>query len=392
MFVDFFFELRRRKVPVSTLEWLTLMQALALGLHESSLDGFYEVARSICVKHINHYDAFDQAFLSVFRGIESEAFDLSDELAQWLSNPLNRKQLSDAERKLLESLDLEELRRLFEERLKEQKERHDGGNRWIGTGGTSPFGSHGQHPSGIRIGEGGGRSAMQVASERRFREYRSDLTLDVRGIDLALRMLRELGREGAPEELDLEASIDQTAKNAGDIELVFRAPTRNRAKVLLLMDVGGSMDPFTEMVSRLLTAASRTGRFARFRALYFHNCIYDQVYEDARFLQPIPLAELFGSSDRDEMLLVVGDALMHPAELLAPNGASWYFQRNPRPGIEYLRDVARHFPRSIWLNPEHQSYWNQPTPRLIRELFPMFPLTLDGLEQAVRRLIRGQAA
>lgn len=389
MFIDFFFELRRRKVPVSTQEWLALMKALALGLHDSSLDGFYEVARAICVKQVGHYDAFDQAFLAVFKGVTSESLSLSDELLSWLSDPIRRKQLSEEERKLLDQLDLEELRKLFEERLREQKEKHDGGNRWIGTGGTSPFGSRGYHPSGIRIGEGGGRSAMQVASERRFKSYRTDVTIDVRGIDLALRMLRDLGRDGAPEELDLDASIDETARNAGDIELVFRPPARNRAKVLLLMDVGGSMDPYAHLVNRLLTAASRSGRFARFRAFYFHNCIYESVYEDASFREPIPLPDLFGTSDRDEKLIVVGDALMHPAELLRPGGASYYFQQNARPGIDSMRDVAEHFRNRVWLNPEHASYWSEPTPRLLRGLYPMFPLTLQGLEQAVRTLVRG---
>src|SRR4051812_899344 len=310
MFLDFFFELRRRKVPVSTHEWMALMRGLSLGLHQSSLDGFYELARALCVKDVAHYDAFDQAFLAVFRGVTSGALELTDELLRWLADPRNLDGLTEEQREALKSLSLEELRALFEQRLREQKERHDGGNRWIGTGGTSPFGSGGQHPTGMRVGEGGRGSAMQLAAERRFRAYRSDEILDVRKIDVALRMLRDLGREGAPDELDLDETIDRTARNAGDLDVVMHPPRRNRAKVILLMDVGGSMDPYALLVARLFTAASRSGRFARFRSLYFHNCVYEAVYQDAQFQKDVPVADLLSSSDRDEKLVIVGDAAM----------------------------------------------------------------------------------
>src|SRR5262250_1944241 len=232
MFLDFFFELRRLKVPVATQEWMTLMQGLSLGLHESSLDGFYRLARAVCVKDVSHYDAFDAAFLKVFQGIERDSLLLTEELMEWLSDPMLKDQLTDEEKELLRNMSLAEVRELFRKRLAEQRERHDGGNRWIGTGGTSPFGEGGKNRSGVRAGaQGGGRSAMQVAAERRFREYRSDIVLDVRRIDLALRMLRDLGREGAPAELDLDETIDATARNAGDLEIVVRPPRRNRAKV-----------------------------------------------------------------------------------------------------------------------------------------------------------------
>src|SRR5262245_9001971 len=301
------------------------MQALELGLHDSSLDGFYRVARSVCVKEVGQLDAFDVAFLAHFRGVKFEALAIVGELLDWLSDPRAFQGLSEAERRMIERLDLAELRRRFEERLREQERRHDGGNRWIGTGGTSPFGHSGVHPTGLRVGGGsGGRSAMQLAEERRFREYRRDVVLDVRQIDLALRRLRRLGREGAPDELDLPETIARTARNAGELDLVFHPPKRNRMKLVLLTDVGGSMDPHASLVERLFTAASRVGRFARFRHYYFHNCVYDEVYEDAWFRQPVPLADLLAESSRDERLVIVGDALMHPAELLSAGGALYY--------------------------------------------------------------------
>ncbi len=229
MLVDFLYELRRQGVDASAHEWLTLMQALEYGLHDSSLDGFYRVARAICVKEVDQLDAFDLAFLAHFRGVRFEAMQVTAELLDWLNDPRALEGLSEEERRMLQRLDLDELRRRFEERLREQRERHDGGNRWIGTGGTSPFGREGAHPTGMRVGgSGGGRSAMQLAEERRFREYRRDAILDVRQIDLALRRLRQLGREGAPDELDLDDTIAETARNAGELELVFHPPKRNR--------------------------------------------------------------------------------------------------------------------------------------------------------------------
>jgi hypothetical protein len=387
VFIDFFFELRRNKVPVATQEWLSLMQGLALGLHDSSLDGFYHLARALCVKDVAHYDAFDAAFLKVFQGIERESLLITEELLGWLADP---KQLTEEERQMLQNLRLEELRDLYRKRLEEQRGRHDGGNRWIGTGGTSPFGRGGRHPTGLGMG-GGGRSALAVAAERRFREYRRDVVLDVRRVDLALRLLRELGREGAPNELDLDETIDKTAKNAGELDVVMHPPRRNRAKVVLLMDVGGSMDPYAHLVSQLFTAASRTGRFARFRAYYFHNCVYESVYEDARFYKPVPVADLLAESDRSEKLVIVGDASMHPAELMEAAGSLYFYTRNPTPGIEWMRRLAEFFRKSAWLNPEPEEYWGQTTIQMLGRLYAMYPLTIAGVDGAVKHLIRGGA-
>jgi len=387
--VDFLFELRKHKIPVSTHEWMALMEALALGLHESSLDGFYRLCRTICVKDIAQYDAYDQAFLSYFKDIHAGGIELTKQFEAWLMNPKALEGLSDAQRAALEALDLEKLRELFEQRLREQKERHDGGNRWIGTGGTSPFGTGGQHPTGMRAGGGGGRSAMAVADQRLFKEYRRDVVLDVRQIDMALRGLRRLGREGALDELDLDETIDRTGKNAGELEVVFHPPRRNRVKVLLLMDVGGSMDPHSELMSRLFTAASRTGRFAKFRSYYFHNCVYNSVYEDAQLRKALPVADLLAQSDRDEKLVMVGDALMHPGELLDPGGSMYLYAQSRASGIEWLRRLAHHFRSAAWLNPEPERFWQGTTIEVIAAVLPMWPLTLDGLAHAVRYLVRG---
>lgn len=389
MLIDFLFELRQRKLPVSTHEWMALMEAMALGLHDSSLDGFYQLCRTLCIKDIALYDAYDEAFLAYFKDVHVDALKLTDELRAWLADPRALEGLTEEQRQAFEALDLEKLRALFEQRLKEQKGRHDGGNRWIGTGGTSPFGTGGHHPNGMRVGGGGGRSAMQVADERRFREYRRDVVLDVRQIDVALRGLRRLGRDGAQDELDLDETIDKTCKNAGEIDVVFRPPRRNRVKVILLMDVGGSMDPHAELMSRLFTAASRTGRFAKFRSYYFHNCVYSSVYEDAQFRKVVPVAELLSGSDRDEKLVLVGDALMHPAELLDPGGVGFLASQNRASGHEWLRRLAAHFRSSAWLNPEPERFWSGTTIEVIASVFAMWPLTLDGLAHAVRYLVRG---
>lgn len=388
MLIDFLFELRRRGLPVSTHEWMALMEGLALGLHESSLDGFYRLCRTLCVKDVAHYDAYDEAFLAYFKDVHADALAVTRELEAWLADPLRLAGLTDAQRAALEGLDLARLRELFEQRLREQKERHDRGSRWIGTGGTSPFGSGGEHPTGMRVGGGGARSAMQVADQRRFKEYRRDVVLDVRQIDLALRGLRRLGREGAVDELDLDETIDQTCRNAGEIEVVFRPPRRNRVKVVLLMDVGGSMDPHAELVSRLFTAASRAGRFAGMRSYYFHNCVYAQVYEDAQLRRPLAVADLLAHSDRDEKLVVVGDALMHPGELLDAGG--FYVTGGARAsGLEWLRRLAGHFRSAAWLNPEPERFWPGSTVEVIAQVFGMWHLTVDGLGAAVRYLVRG---
>lgn len=391
MLLDFLYELRRRKVAVGLQEWTALLRALEKGLHESSLTSFYHLGRALLVHTEANFDAYDQAFGQVFAGIESDALELSEELARWLEDPALLRYLSDEERRALEALDLDTLRQMLAERLEEQKERHAGGNRWIGTGGTSPFGHSGAHPTGVRIGgSSGGRSAAQIAAERRYRSYRSDLVLDVRQIKVALRKLRDLRRDGSQEELDLDATIDKTCKNAGELELEWRPPRRNNVKLLLLMDVGGSMTPHAQVMSQLFSAAAQSKQFRDFHAFYFHNCVYDRVYKDAWFADGIPVAELFASYGPNYKLVLVGDAMMHPMELFDSGGAIDWWTDNYTPGLGWLRKLAEHYERAVWLNPEAVRFWRHTTVAAIKEVFPMFPLTLDGLEAAMRGLVRGR--
>ncbi len=393
VFVPFLFELRKRKVKVGLQEAMALARALGMNLHDTSLDGFYHVARALCVHREADLDAFDEAFLACFRGVEAKSLDLVKELEEWLSDPRARKELSPEDLAMLENLDLEELRRLFEERLREQKERHDGGNRWIGTGGTSPFGAHGAHPTGMRVGpKGGGRSAMAVADARVYRPYRSDLVLDVRQIEVALRKLRAFHREGADLELDLEATIDETAKNAGELEVVLRPPRRPNVRVLLLMDVGGSMDPYAQLVSQLFSAAKRASNFRELKTYYFHNCVYGRVYETESFTEPVRIRDLLLHCTREWKLVMVGDAAMHPAELLG--GGDWYAGRDElggeaMHGIRWMQLLADHFEKTVWLNPDPPNYWRGGTAEMLGSVFQMFPLTLEGLGDAMAHLSKG---
>jgi len=393
---SFLHELRARKVPVGTHEAVALARALAAGLHDSSLDGLYHVARALLVHSEKHLDAFDEAFLKHFRGVEVAGLELAQELYEWLKEAAaGARELTEEERAFLqslESLDLKALQRMLEERLKEQRERHDGGSRWVGTAGTSRFGNSGQNPQGIRIGgEGRGRGgAVKLAEARLYRDYRDDLVLDVRQVSVALRKLRAFAREGAPDELDLEGTIDATAKNAGELEVKIRPPRRPNTRVLLLMDVGGSMDPWAEMVSRLFTAARKATHFKDLRTCYFHNCIYGRVYQTHRLEEPVPVDDLLARCGRNYKLILVGDAAMAPYELYEVGGALGFWDPDGKPGLYWLAKLAEHFDRSCWLNPEPRRSWpGTMTTQAIRRVFEMFPLTLEGLGEAVNHLIRG---
>jgi uncharacterized protein len=387
MFINFFYALRRQQVPVSLTEWMLLMQALSLGFAESSLQRFYTLARALLVKDVSYYDAYDLAFREAFQGIETPG-EILAELLAWLQNP----QLSDVpleQHDLLAGLDLQALRQLLEQRLREQRQRHDGGNRMIGTGGTSPFGHQGRHPAGIRIGDQSGqRSAMQIAEERQFQNYRHDWTLDIRHIQVALKKLRRLQRVGLDEELDLEETVNETCKNGGEIELIFRPPPKNNAKVLLLMDAGGSMLPYTSLVEQLFSAAHQTTHFKDLRHYYFHNCIYEQLYIDMGMNKKIATPTVFHTMEADYKVILVGDAYMAPEELLEPGGAIYYYHNNDLPGIEWLRRVRAHFQTCIWLNPMPERHWDRPSIALIRTVFPMYELTLEGLDRGVKHLVR----
>ncbi len=388
MFIGFFFTLRKYKVPVSITEWLCLMEALEKDFAHSSLTDFYYLARAVLVKSEAHFDQYDQAFQDYFHGIETPP-EVTEEILEWLQDPRNELRLTPEELDELRRMSLDELLEEFERRLREQTERHDGGHYWIGTGGTSPFGHSGSHPSGIRIGgQGGGRSALKVAAERRFRNYRSDLTLDVRQFKVALRKLRQLARVGPEDELDLKSTIDRTCRNAGEIDLVWRKSRKNTVKVLLLMDVGGSMDPFARLCSRLFSAANSSTHFRDFQYYYFHNCIYESVYRDMARMEAVSTRSLLQNLDGDYKVILVGDALMAPEELFSPYGAISYGASSETPGIVWLKRIADHFKSCVWLNPNWRVRWHHPTLSAIGRIFPMYPLTLDGLDQAIQRLSR----
>ncbi|MDP6977376.1 MAG: VWA domain-containing protein [Myxococcota bacterium] len=395
MFLDLFYELREAGVPVGLQEWRMLMESLEKGLHGSSLLRFYHLARATLVKSETYYDAFDRVFAHVFEGVEGE-LSIEDEVLEWLQDPKNFEELTDEQRAMLEWLDRDELMQRFLETLAEQDERHDGGGKWVGTGGRSPFGHGGEHPTGIRVGgPGRNRSAMKVAEDRKFQDYRTDSTLDLRNMKLALKRLRQLTRVGPADELDLDETIDETCRNAGEIDLVFRPERKNNVRLLLLMDVGGTMDPYYEPMSRLLTAMLEERGLREFKAYYFHNCVYETVCENASLARAdsIPTGDLLRRLDERWKVMIVGDASMHPSELMSPRG-----NINPRlesktPGIEWLRRIDDHFLRTVWVNPDPQKIWQSTrTCRIVMDMFPMFPLSIDGIGDAVSALVGARKA
>ena len=390
MFLDLFYGLRKEGVPVSIQEWRMLMTALERGLHGSNLLSFYHLSRATLVKSEIYFDAFDRVFASVFHGVEGE-LSLSDELEQWLNDPKQFDGLTDEQRAQLERLDADELMRKFLETLDQQDERHDGGGRWVGTGGHSPFGHGGEHPTGIRVGgESRSRSAMKVAEDRRFEDYRTDSTLDLRQTKVALKRLRHLTRSGPYDHLDIDESVNETCKNGGDIEVVFSKEKRNNMRLLLLMDVGGTMDPYHAPVSRLVTALHEERGLRDFRAYYFHNCIYDTLGKTARLYagEPVPTGELFRVLDERWRVLIVGDAAMHPAELMNPRGNINPRYESETRGVDWLVRISNYFDRTVWLNPDPPKIWgHSQTCQIIQRFFPMFHLSVDGIEEAVRALV-----
>mgnify|MGYP006294238115 FL=1 len=382
--------LRRRGLAVTPDQWLTVVHGLARGLHGSSLAGFYSLSRAILVRDERDLDEFDLAFAACFTAAEGEAAAVAGPLeealdarvARWLRDPRSAPPVDPQWARAFEEIDVAALRAELERRLAEQTERHDGGNRWVGTGGTSPFGHSGFHPGGVRVGgERGFGSAVQVAAKRRYREHRRDLAIDTRQLSMALKRLRALTRRGAADELDVDATIDATAKDAGELSLVFRPPRANDMELMIAFDVGGSMEPYRRLVDVLFSAAHSARHFKRFESFYFHNCVYDRLYEDSWFEVPVAVAKLTRRWSRETRLVLVGDAHMYPGELTDPYGAIQWSDQNDEPGLVHLRRLAERFPRTAWLNPMPQRRWGAPSVRLVRDVFPMYPLTLEGVER-----------
>lgn len=390
MFLGLLYRLREYKVPVGAQEAVSLAQALQLGLHQNTIDGFYYTARSLLIHSEGHLDAFDRAFLAEFKGITDALPDLTDELKEWLDAVRDR--LDELEPDAIDHLDLTDLEELFEkyrERLEEQTERHDGGNYWVGTAGTSPFGQAGKAASGLSTGSsGGGRSAINVADARSYKGYRSDVALDIRQLEVALRRLRAFVREGAEVELDIDRTIDETARNAGEIEVVTRPPSRPDTHVILMIDVGGSMSPYTTLMSRLFSATKKATHFKELRTYYFHNCVYGRVYETDRFTDPKWVRDVMKECAGHYKLIMVGDAYMAPFEL-GQRGKGAADDMSPLSGLEWLDILHNHYPRSVWLNPEPLSRWRGTTIEDIGRVFEMYPMTVDGLTDAMAFLNRG---
>ncbi len=388
MFTAFHTMLRTAGLRVGVGEWLALNEALERGAIAPSLGEFYHVARAICCRDEADFDRFDQAFAATFEGAALPP-GADDRLRAWLDAPIERPPLTDEELAALQRLDLDALRQLYEERLREQQERHDGGDRWIGTGGKSPFGQGGQHPTGMRVGEGaqGRGSAVAGARARRFAEYRSDRVLDTRAIAVALRRLRRLERQSRRLELDVDRSIEATARNGGEIEVALRPERRNQARVVLLLDSGGSMEPHTRVVEAFFSALKKGGGLRELRIYHFHNCVYDKLFTDMNRFQFQPIEDVLRNTAPHTHLIVVGDAWMAPYELLAPHGSIEMITNDPTPGLERLQQLARVFPRCAWLNPIGERYWQSDTIAAVRSTMPMFPLTVDGIVEAVAVLL-----
>jgi uncharacterized protein with von Willebrand factor type A (vWA) domain len=395
VFLEFFYALRQAGLKTTLQEWRMLLTCLEKGLHDSKIEGFYHIARACLVKSESDFDTFDIVFAQFFQGIEG-VIEIPPELLEWLAEPKPFEELSDEMRAALEHLDIDDLMRRFRETMAVQTERHDGGSKWVGTGGRSPFGHGGEHPTGLRVGgPGGKRMAMKVAEDRQFADYRTDVTLDTRNVKLALRRLRQLTRTDGPEELDIEGTIDKTCKDGGEIDLVFRPKRKNDVRLLLLMDVGGTMDPYFEPVSRLLSALHEERGLRDFKAYYFHNCVYERVFETGRLLrsESMMTADLLRTYGERWKLMVVGDAAMHPSELDSARG-----NINPRfetetSGRVWLERLREHFDRSIWLNPDRPVEWAMSaTCRAISGMFPMYPLSVDGVEEGVKALVGARPA
>ena len=390
MFLDFFLLLKNDGIPVTIREYLTFLEALDEGIAEYSVDDFYYLSRTSLIKHEHHLDRFDLLFKYYFEGVEkidTEEFMKIPE--DWLRKSFVNI-LTDEEKDLIKSMGgLDKLLERLRELMKEQKNRHQGGNKWIGTGGTSPFGAYGFNPEGIRIGqdESRHRRAVKVWDKREFRDLDDGVELQTRNMKMALRRLRILTREGLDEELDLDRTIDRTSRNAGFLELEMVPAKKNNVKVLLFLDIGGSMDDHIELCSRLFSAAKY--EFKHLEHYYFHNCLYESVWKNnrRRWQEAIPTFQVLHTYNSDYKVIVVGDASMSPYELLYQNGSVEH--NNDEPGFTWLERLKNHYPDIVWLNPVPVKQWKYTESiGMVKEFMKdrMFPMTLSGLQQAIKAL------
>ena len=392
MLIDFFYTLRAAKLPVSVKEYLTLLEALQANVvgpqsDASSMDDFYHLSRMVLVKDEKHFDKFDKAFGAYFKGVEMLTDFTADVPLEWLKKTLENE-LTPEQKAAIEKMGWDELMETLKKRLEEQQERHQGGNKWIGTGGTSPFGNGGYNPQGIRIGgKGGNKSAIKVWEQRAYQDYDDSVELGTRNIKVALRRLRRFAREGAEDEFDLDNTIRSTAANAGYLDIKMRPERHNNVKVLLLMDVGGTMDEHVARVEELFSAVK--GEFKHLEFFYFHNCVYDFLWRNnrRRFAEKFDTWDVIRKYNKDHKLIFVGDATMSPYEILQPGGSVEY--NNEEAGAEWLQRLTHAYPKFAWINPEPLGVWQyRQSISIIQQLVSnrMFPLTLKGLEDAMRML------
>ncbi len=390
MLIPFFFKLREAGVPVSVTEFLALLEAMEARLANGSAEDFYYLSRACMVKDERHFDRFDRAFAAHFKGVE-ELFDsmMKQIPEEWLRR-MGERTLSDEEKAKIEALGgWDKLIETLKKRLEEQKERHEGGNKWIGTRGTSPFGAYGFNPEGIRIGqdESRNRRAVKVWDQREYQNFADNVELGTRNIKIALRKLRKFAREGVADHLDLDDTIASTARNAGLLDLKFVPERHNAIKILLFLDVGGSMDDHVKVCEELFSAA-RT-EFKHLEYFYFHNFVYESVWKDnrRRHREKTSMMEVMRTYGHDYKLIFVGDATMSPYEIVQPGGSVEHW--NEEAGAVWIKRLIKTWPHHVWLNPEPQQRWEYtPSVQITRELVEdrMFPLTLAGLDQAIKAL------
>lgn len=391
MFTKFFHELKSAGLPVTLREYLTLMEAMEADLASRKVEDFYYLSRAALVKDERNLDKFDRVFGHVFKGLESLADGVTAEIPEEWLKLLTQKYLTEEEKAHIESLGgWDKLMETLKKRLEEQKKRHEGGSKWIGTGGTSPFGSGGYNPEGVRIGDQGERQgrAVKVWEKREYRNLDDQVELGTRNIKMALRRLRRFSRQGAPEEFDLDGTIDATAR-AGYLDIKMRPERRNLIKVLIFFDAGGSMDPYIRLCEELFSAAR--AEFKHLEYFYFHNCLYDYVWKDnrRRWTEKTPTWEVLHKYPHDYKVIFVGDASMSPYEITVPGGSVEYF--NEEAGAVWLQRLLNIYERAVWLNPTPEKYWEHGASiQMIRDLFSrrMYPLTLAGLDAAMTELRR----